>query len=392
MKKPILFKPREKFLVLAIGSAGADGLFLSVDEEKNIIFEKSIKNIDLKKFFTSPMRSVTQKSWEGNYFFKAHRKVVAVADSSFATTIPIPLDLSREPGTEHSEVILPELENLIAQAMGKIFNQCRSEAAARLHIHEIDTIMVGAKARSFKVDGHLVVNPIGFTGKKISLLLELTFTGRVLFEDLKQFFNAPEDFFFAESAQVRLVSLARVRKLPLNLIVDEGSRGASLFVLQKTKDEYPVLYREKLAWSFDSLFVRIAAELGVSDIVAREIYRAYLSKSMSESALRAFKRFIDPAVEQFLKEVGKEKLKGLVYMDVEHDMPFALPYKYGAATFDQFPLAEILQQLGFAGREGDFAPDAVVSRHLMPFIEAYFDKSNSDINQKLHRRLHWLAD
>ena len=33
-----------------------------------------------------------------------------------------------------------------------------------------------------------------------------------------------------------------------------------------------------------------------------------------------------------------------------------------------------------------------ISRHLLPFIEAYFDKSNSDINQKLRRRLHWLAD
>ena len=223
MKKPTIFKPREKFLILAIGPAGTDGLFLSVDEDRNIIFEKRAPGIDLKKFFASPMRSVTQKSWEGSYFFKAHRKVIAVADSSLATTIPIPLDLPREPGTEKAEVILPELENMIAQAMGKIFNQCRSEAAKRLRIHEIDTIMVGAKARNFKVDGHLVVNPVGFTGRKISLLLELTFTGRALFGDLKQFFNAPEDFFFAESAQARLASLARARELPLNLIVDDGA-------------------------------------------------------------------------------------------------------------------------------------------------------------------------
>ena len=253
------------------------------------------------------MRNMTQKSWEGAYFFKAHRKVIAAVDSSLATTIPIPLDLPREHGTEQSEVILPELENLIAQAMGKIFNQCRSEAAKRLAIHEIDTIMVGAKARNFKVDGHQVVNPVGFTGKKISLLLELTFTGRALFEDLKQFFNAPEDFFFAESAQARLAALARARKLPLNLIVDEGPRGASLFVLEKTKDGHPVLYREKMAWNFDVLFTRIAAELGISESAAREMYRAYLGRAMSESAARAFKKIIDPAVDQFLKEVGKGK-------------------------------------------------------------------------------------
>ncbi|HEY5220641.1 MAG TPA: hypothetical protein VIJ29_00615 [Candidatus Paceibacterota bacterium] len=392
MKKLKLFKPREKFLVLAVGPAGTDGLFLSVDEDRNIIFEKRVKNIDLKKFFASPMRNVTQKSWEGAYLFKSHRKVIAAVDSSLATTIPIPLDLPREHGAEHTEVVLPELENLIAQAMGKIFNQCRSEAAKRLAIHEIDTIMVGAKARGFKMDGHQVVNPVGFTGKKISLLLELTFTGRVLFRDLRQFFNAPDDFFFAESAQARLAALARGRKLPLNLIVDEGARGASLFVLEKTKDGHPVLYRERMEWNFNVLFTRIAAELGINDGTAREMYRAYLGKAMSESATRAFKKIIDPAVDQFLKEVGKGRLKGFIYVDAEHDLPFPLPHKRGTATFDRFPLAEILQQLGFMDREGNRGSDAVISRHLLPFIEAYFDKSNSEINQKLRRRLHWLAD
>ena len=97
-------------------------------------------------------------------------------------------------------------------------------------------------------------------------------------------------------------------------------------------------------------------------------------------------------MEQFLKEVGKGKVKGSVYVDAPHDLPFALPYKRAGATFDRFPLAEILQQLGFAEREGDGGTDAALSRHLLPFIEAYFDKSNSEINQKLRRRLHWLAD
>jgi hypothetical protein len=113
---------------------------------------------------------------------------------------------------------------------------------------------------------------------------------------------------------------------------------------------------------------------------------------MSESATRAFKKFIDPAVEQFLKELGKGKLKGFIYVDADHEMPFILPHKHGLVTFDHFPLAEMLQQLGFADREGNGGTDAVTSRHLLPFIEAYFDKSNSEINQKLRRRLHWLAD
>jgi hypothetical protein len=392
VKKPHLFKPREKFLVLEITPAGANGLFLSVDDERNLIFEKFAKGIDLKKFLKSPVRSVTQSSWEGEYFFKSHRKVIVAADPALATTIPVPLTLSREQGSEKTEIVLAELENMIAQAMQRIFNQCRAEAAKRLGIHEIDTVLVGAKARSFAVDGHRVVNPVGFTGKKISLLLEMTLTGRALFEDLKQFFSSPDDFFFAESPQARLASLARARKLPLNLVVDDGPRGSGLYVLQQTKDGHPVLYREKLPWSFDALFLRIAAELGVSDAAAKELYRSYLAGDMSPAAARAFKKIIDPATAALLKEAEKAKLQGFVYVDAGHDLPFALPHRHGGMTFDRFPAGEILRQLGFADDAHGHMPRRAVYRNLLPFIEAYFDRSNSEINQKLRRRIHWLVD
>ena len=222
------------------------------------------------------MRHATQQSWEGNYFFKGHRKVIAVADLTLATTIPIPVDLVRESSTVHMGISVPELENMIAQEQAKIFNQCRTEAAERLGIHELDTMLVGEKAKYFKVDGEEVVNPAGFAGKKISLLLEPTFTTRKIFEELQQFFNAPENFFFAESAQVRLSSLARERKLPINLVFSDSEHGdntdnrngekngasaSSLFILQHSKAGHPILYREPFAWHFDTIFGRIAGEL-----------------------------------------------------------------------------------------------------------------------------------
>jgi hypothetical protein len=391
IKKIDLFKPKEKFLILEITPAGTNGLFLSVDEERNLIFEKFVTGLNLRKFLSSPVRTVSQKTWEGKYFFKSHRKVIVSADSSLATTVPVPLEFIRNPAEAKEEIILPEIENLIAQSMGKIFNQCRSEAAKRMGIDELDTILVGAKARQFKVDNHLVINPVGFTGKKVTLLLEMTFTVRSIFEDLKQFFNAPENFFFAESSQARLASLARARKLPVNLIIADNV-GTSLFVLQNAKNDYPVLYREKLLWSFNELFVRIAAELGVSEATARDLYQSYLGEAMSDTARRAFKRIIDPVIDDFLSEVDKGKLKGYVYFDARQELPFKFPHKRSGATFDRFPVAEILERLGFADMVGMADSPNILSRHLLPFVEAYFDKSNSDINQKLRRRLHWLSE
>ncbi len=371
--------------------SGVNGLFLSVDDDHALIFEKFVKGIDLETFFRSPVRRATQQSWEGEYFFKGHRKVIAVADSTIATTIPIPVELVREAADEEAGIAVPELENMIAQEMAKIFNQCRSEAAARLATDELDTMLVGEKARNFRVDGNLVMNPVGFTGRKISLQLELTFTGRKAFESLKQFFNAPEDFFFAESSQVRLSSLARTRKLPINLVFNDNG-VTSLFVLENAKNAYPVLYREPFVWNFDTLFGRIAGELSVSDAAARQLYGLYLRGGLSEYAARSFKKMIDPAIEELLQEVEKRKLKGFLYIDAPFSLPFAMPYRHAGVVFDELPLAEILGELGFGEVQGSTISVHALSRHLLPFLEAYFDKTNMEINQKLRRRLHWLAN
>ena len=65
---------KEKFLILEISPLGTNGLFLSVGEDRAIILEKFVRNINLKKFLKSPVRRMTQKSWEGEYLFKSRRK------------------------------------------------------------------------------------------------------------------------------------------------------------------------------------------------------------------------------------------------------------------------------------------------------------------------------
>ncbi len=385
--------------------SGVNGLFLSVDDEHRLVFEHFLRGIDLVKFFKKPWRRAAQQSWEGKYLFKDHRKVIAVADPSLATTIPIPVELAREPAEAKLPITVPELENLIAQEMAKIFNGCRTEAASRLHVHELDALLVGEKARAFKVDGNAVMDPAGFTGKKVTLLLELTFTSRELFEKLKQFFNAPEDFYFAESPQSRLASLSRVRKMPLNLVFADETDGtipatSSLFVLEegRGKDGYPILYRETFAWSFAQVFGRITSAFGVSGPVARELYGTYCGGGFSDAAARVFKRTIDPAFDELFAEVSKKKLKGSFYIDAPYGMPFGLPHRHGDAVFESMPLAEVFGAVGFAeGMATDGKEDAValsahaLSRHLLPFVEAYFDKSDTELNRKLRRRLHWLA-
>lgn len=383
-----LLAPREKFLVLEVTTEGVNALFLSVDEDRNLIFEKFIKNADLKKFLRSPWRRLTQQTWEGNYFFKSHRKVIVSADPKLATTMPIPLDLVRERARWKDELTLSELENLIAQAMAKIFTQCRNEAAKRLGIDDIHTILVGAKTDRFRVDGHAVMNPIGFTGHKLSLLLELTFTARDMFESLKQFFNSPDDFFFVESPQAWLLSVARSRGLPLNLIDEQN-----LFVFEEANGEHPVLYREAMPWSFNAIFGEIALGLGVDIPTAKNLYHFYRDGELSPTAAKNFKKILQPAVDALLDEIEHAKMHGFIYFDTEHPLPFDVPYTHKGVTFEEIPIKEVLGELDLVADAESWQPIAPhdAFRNLAPFLEAYFAKNTSEINQKLRRRLHWLV-
>ncbi len=383
-------KSREQFLVLEIAPKGTTGWFLGIDSDRNIIFERMLRDIDLKNFFNftrAPIRSVRQKSWEGAQMFKSRRRVIVAADPRLATTIPIPLDLPRDEGGKTRKLTTTEAENLASQAMQKIFNGCRAEAARRLKIHELDTILVGAKAKNFMVDGKAVSGLAGRTGKTISLLLELTFTTREIFESLKQFFNSPDDFFFAEAPQIFLDALSRVRKLPLNLIVADD-RASALYVLQHAKGGHPVLYRETLDWAPGSLTKAVAGTFAVSEKTSEDLYRAYRKGGMSEDVKRAFKRMLEPATERFLHEIGRAKVKGTVVIDAARWLQFDLPARYGGASFERQPLAEILAKVGFSADTAKLSDAA--ARATLYFLEAYFDKSNSEINQKLRRRLHWL--
>lgn len=374
-----IFAPREKFLVLEVTPQGTDAVFLGVDEDHRLILEKIIRQGELKKFLRSSPLPLPLP-------MMPHRKIIISTHPSLATAIPVPLDLARDRTRWDEELTIDELENLIAQAMAKIFNQCRGEAAKRLGIDDIHTILVSAKTDRFKVDGHAVMNPIGFTGRKISLLLELTFTTRQLFEDLKPFFNASEAFFFIESPEAWMRSIARVKRLPLNLIVADANGPSSLFVFQAPRDEYPVLYREKLNWSFRKIFEAIADALAVDEARAKELYRDFHGGKLSEPAARNFKKIIQAPTQELLNELKRLKISGFVHVDTGYPLPFNLPHKHAGATFEALPIDDIMAEFGLA-------VDADIPfRNLAPFLQAYFAKTPSEINQKLRRRLHWLVE
>ena len=104
---------------------------------------------------------------------------------------------------------------------------------------------------------------------------------------------------------------------------------------------------------------------------------------MSESAARAFKKILDPALDDFFEALEKKNIRGFVYSDAEHELPFELPHRVQGATLEAIPTADILEALDFSGElEGKGLPPRILSRHLLPFLEAYFSEQKNPISTK----------
>lgn len=371
------FRPREKFLLLELAPRKTTGILLAVDGNKKITLEKFWDEFAFKGREAHPIQNLKK------------RKLIVSADSALTTTISFPVELARQAGHASRPVSIEELENLLAQSVGKTFSRERAAASTRLGRDELDTILVNAKAEHFKIERHKVMNPVGFKGKTIEAVLELTFTTREIFESLKPFFNAKEGFFFTETSRAALHALIRFEKAPLGFIAVKPE-GSTSFMLQETAWGTSVL-REKLNWPLSALLGSLASAIPADHEVILEIYDRHLNKETADHFSRALMKIMKPQIERFFSEIRKSKLKGRAYLHSSLPLPISLPFREGRVEVREIPLGSILQRSGFV-IEADEWPfsDGDVFMRLAPFLEFYYDKSDSEINHKLRRRVHWL--
>ncbi|MDP2598865.1 MAG: hypothetical protein Q8P49_03490, partial [Candidatus Liptonbacteria bacterium] len=212
---------------------------------------------------------------------------------------------------------------------------------------------------------------------------------REIFEGLKPFFNATEGFFFTETPRAGLHSLLRFEEAPLCFIALTGD-GATSFMLEKTAWGTAVA-REKMHWPLNSLFESISAAIPASRNVIFELYDRHTRKEVSDHFSRGLMKIMKPQIEAFFTEVRNSKLKGRAYLHSPVKLPLSLPVREGKVEVDEIPLALVLEKSGFSleAEEWPFSNGDIFMR-VAPFLEFYYDKSDSLINHKLRRRVHWL--
>lgn len=372
-------RKKEKFLLLEIAPKRTSALLIGVDGDKNISAEKFWEDFSFAKLNSDPLKNLRK------------RQVIVSAHPAFVTTITCPVLLERDDGVRLQPISLVELENLFSRAMGKIFSQHRGEAGKHLSVNEMDSILVGATAGNFKIDSHLILNPLGFHGKNIEAVLDLTFTSREIFNDLKDFFKTGDGFFFVGLPRAVISTISRIESPPINFVFLE-SGNSFYFVLDKAAWGH-MLREGRINWSLNGIFSAIAGATGLSSKATFAVYDKYLSGDSSGYFARSLGAVIKEEKEGLLSELKGIGSSGNVYIHSPAPLPLDFPMRLGRATLDELPTEAVIGRLGFKidqenwpfGRSETFL-------RLAPFFECYFDKGDSEINRRLRRRLHWLVE
>ncbi len=369
---------QEKFLILQASDHGTAGFMFALDEEKNLHFKKF-----WPEFSWSKVSRLIRRHLE-------HWKIIVVADSSVATTMSYPLSLVRD--SKKDSISAPELENLLGQALVKVWNECRSEASKKLGLDELDTIIIDQSVTRFKIDGHRVVNPIGFRAEKIEAVLDLTITNRLIFEDWKNFFGIGDEnrFFFTESAKAILAGLKRAVPLPINLLVLRSHR-ADGFVLGDKKSGLSIK-RQSLSWGTNQIIGALSSAWGLNLSSSLKVYQKFLASGLAPKTAEALGKILKPAIRNLTQEINHQNFKGTVYLDSDIPLPFVFPYRSGKITLEELPDKSILSDLGFSIEDKDWPfKSKEIFTHLAPFVEFYYNNRDSAINHWLKRRIHWLG-
>lgn len=366
----------EKFLLLELEPHGATAVFLRVGADHDL---------EVRDVLPDPTRERLGKYLRMR---RASDHIVVAADSALVHTAVLPVHLTRENHREPLEAV--ELENLLSQGVARVFTACRAEAGRELGIDELEAVLVGSRVVSFRVDGHRVLNPVGFRPKRIEAVLELTLTTREAFARLKGLLHPHGRFFFIERGRAVLSCLERISGLPVRY-VSLVPPDARYFTMDRAAVGFTIR-RGKIGWPSDACIASIAADLGVGERVARDVYGAYVAGKLSVSAHRHFEKILRPCVAALFRDLRDARLKGDVHVDSAHPLPFALPKKDGALTVQGMPFEKMLERAGVERVSVPSAWSADTSFvRLAPFIEFYYHRDDSPVNVWLRRHLHWLG-
>jgi hypothetical protein len=211
----------------------------------------------------------------------ATTRVLALLDHRRAAVVSAPIVLMRS--DSRSELRQAELENLVSQGLWKLVNMHRPVAAAAMGIPETRVRLADADVMQIKLDGHRVVNPIGFTARAVELWYRETFVDEVLLKHLANALTEDNLSSVVEAPAMLAQLIARVRPQESFLFVSVGAEESLVYHV----DHLACAYVDSFHWGTETLLGGVAHQFGTTRELTSQLLSRYGAKQVSPAVRKA---------------------------------------------------------------------------------------------------------
>jgi len=207
IREPIIHKKREHVLIVGYGKDQVSATHLAYLPTTQEITIKKHRHYDTNKP-DSLAQYVTRLSALENF------KIIVGLESGMGRTIQSSAILIRKSPKE--DIDEAELDDLVANAIWKIFDRERLQSARALNVSDVDVLLGDVKAVAVKLDGHRVINPVGFKAKSVEIILRQTYMPRLVYDALRRSIPFSKVALLEEAGVSFLQPLISSMRLPPN--------------------------------------------------------------------------------------------------------------------------------------------------------------------------------
>ena len=349
-------------------------------EDKEIKFLKTASHPDLGKLLKKFGRL-------------SRHKIILGLDSHLATTIYSSVVLVRDRFKELIDE--PEIDNLISQAIWKFFDRQRNKVAAKMAVSDLDIVLSDVKIRGIRLDGHKVVNPVGFKAKTVEVIFSQTFLLRSFIDSVKETLPLDQVLFTTESGTAWSSVMAKSDPDQNFLMANIFGDKTAIFAAMGTQNSY----WDHFTWGENSLYAGLASDLSVDSETAKSIVNLYNQGVTSGT----FRRRVETMISRELQILAHGLNQMVKKMDAKQILIhsfFDLPAIFMTNFRDSFDKPVNLRPLNLDIISNSFGFDVKFkhtadAKHSFSFLatlmEWYLSPREDKMSQMAKRRVRWLS-
>lgn len=381
-----------KYLVIEVLDHHLQVTFLKADLEKKKI--RIIKNWD-RPFGQLSIPSVVKDVAK---IFKKIRKpskchIVLNLDSNLATTIYSSASLVRQNPSDTIDEA--DIDNLISQAIWRFFDRQRMKVAKKMGINDIDVLLSDVRIRGVKLDGHKVINPIGFASKSVEFYFSQTFVPRDFIRALREAVPLDQIVFMAEAGTVLAHNALNILKDDHLFLVNLFPNQTVLYKAQAGK----LAYLDKYPWGQKDLLASMENHLQTDSGVSARVIDLYNKNTVSPAFSRRLENILIKETQLFLNGLDAlvDENPAKIYFNPYFNIPVTiLNSRFQNRSLKNLKISELSQDL-IADRFGFEVKlnQSVQLENPLMLLAVLSEMASLPKNDKLSylakRRVRWLS-